>query len=77
MPVILLLNPSGICLRLVPGDQSLLPPRRHEGLGRTAEWDRVSRPAAFGSVPALIPTDDAVAFGRLLEAAGFFLSLSA
>lgn len=77
MPVILPLNLPDICLRLVPGDQRLLTLRRHEGLGGTTEWDRVSRPAAVGSVPALIPTDDAVAFGRLLEAAGFFRSLSA
>ena len=47
------------------------------GLGRTTEWDRVSRPAAVGSGPALIPRDDAVAFGRFPGSAGFFLSLSA
>lgn len=75
--MIILLNLPDICLRLVPGDQSLLPLRGHVSLGGTAERDRVSRPAAIGSGPALIPSDDAVAFGKLLEAAGFFLSLSA
>lgn len=77
MPVIFLLNLPDICLRLVPGDQSLLPAQGHVGLGGTTEWDGVSRAAAFGSGPGLIPRDDAVAFGWLCEAAGFFLSLSA
>lgn len=77
MPVIFLLNLPGICLRLVPGDQSLLLLRRYEGLGRATERGRVSRPAAVGSVPNIIPTDHAGAFGRLFEAAGFLLSLSA